>query len=122
MLNDQGNGSPLFAQFGPFNVDTDSVLVKYTLNGDMDLNGVLDADDYFQIDNGFAKGAQGYRDGDLNYSQSIDADDYFLLDLAFATQDEPQAASGISVINLLTGKSEVMDKTGILGIMPAPVF
>ena len=48
-----------------------SILVKYTWNGDMDLSGKVDADDYFLIDTGFLSGGElsGYRNGDLDYQR-----------------------------------------------------
>jgi hypothetical protein len=64
------------------------ILLKYTWNGDADMSGQVDADDYFQIDSGFASagGLTGWRFGDFDYSGAVDADDYFLIDSAFAGQ------------------------------------
>jgi hypothetical protein len=86
ILNDQGNGTPVYTSFGGQTVDANTILVRYTWNGDVDLNGKIDADDYFRVDNGFAAGLAGYRNGDLDFNGHVDADDYFLLDNAFAGQ------------------------------------
>jgi uncharacterized membrane protein len=86
MLNDKGNGSPLYPTFDGEPVDANSILVKYTYNGDADLSGKIDADDYFRIDNGFALKLAGYRNGDFDFNDVVDADDYFLIDRAFAGQ------------------------------------
>jgi hypothetical protein len=85
-LNDKGAGTPLYTSFNGEIVDANSILVKYTYNGDADLSGKIDADDYFQIDNGFASRLAGYRNGDFDFNGVVDADDYFLIDRAFAGQ------------------------------------
>lgn len=97
-LNDKGNGSVLYPTFDGELVDANSILIKYTYNGDADLSGKIGADDYFQIDNGFVQKATGYRNGDFDFNGSVDADDYFLIDRAFAGQTgvlatHPPAAS-----------------------------
>jgi hypothetical protein len=87
VLNDDGSGHPLFNTFGGAGaVDVNAVLVKYTWNGDADLNGIVDANDYFRIDRGFAAGGSGWINGDFDYSGGVDANDYFLIDKAFAGQ------------------------------------
>lgn len=87
IINDKGNGKgPLYAALDGVAVDTNSILVKYTWNGDSDLNGVLDVDDYFQIDRGFFIQATTYRNGDFDLNGAVDADDYFLIDTAFMNQ------------------------------------
>jgi hypothetical protein len=103
-LNDRGNGAALYGKFDGEEADASDVLVKYTYNGDMDLNGKVDADDYFLIDRGYSSGSHGYENGDLDFNGTIgqvgiDADDYFLIDSAFASQNGvlSQAPSGTSI-------------------------
>lgn len=91
--NDKSNGSPLIATIGGEPAGVDTIIVKYTYNGDVDLSGSVDADDYFAIDLGFVGGLAGYGNGDLDFSGSIDSDDYFLIDRAFAGQSSVVAAS-----------------------------
>jgi hypothetical protein len=80
--------NPGLATFRGEVVDANAVLVKYTYNGDANLDGRINADDYFRIDSRFL--AQpvnpGYGDGDFNYDDTINADDYFLIDSAFLGQ------------------------------------
>jgi hypothetical protein len=68
-------------------VDATCILVRYTWNGDSNLDGLVDADDYDVVDNSFVfgVGARGYGwwSGDLDGDGSIDADDYDLIDNAF---------------------------------------
>jgi len=86
-------GDPVELQ-NPFDdepVNRNCILVKYTWNGDMDVNGLINADDYYQIDSGFltfvrTAAEDGYRWGDLDYNQFINADDYYLIDSAFLGQ------------------------------------
>jgi hypothetical protein len=70
------------ATFAGQTVNTTDTLVMYTYNGDMNLNGTINGDDYARIDAGFASiGAMtGYENGDLNYDGKINADDYFIID------------------------------------------
>lgn len=84
--NINATGGTIYRMFDEQPVDADSVIVKYTYNGDTDLNGKIDANDYFQIDNGFLQHLTGYRNGDFDYDGVIDADDYFLIDNAFVNQ------------------------------------
>ena len=70
-------------------VDMNSILIKYTLMGDLNLNGKIDPDDFFYMDRAFAQGynaANPYLNGDINYDGLINADDYTLLDRAYAMQ------------------------------------
>jgi hypothetical protein len=86
LLNDNGRGGAIVSSFDGQAVNANSILVKYTWNGDLDLNGVVDASDYFRLDLGFIKKSRGYANGDMNYSGAIDVDDYFLIDKAFDEQ------------------------------------
>jgi hypothetical protein len=88
VLNDNGSGGALLTDFGGAPVGANDVLVKLTYNGDANLDGRINADDYFRIDSGFlAKLAKpNYRDGDFNYDAKVNGDDYFLIDSAFLGQ------------------------------------
>ncbi len=67
-------------------VHASDVLVMYTWGGDANLDGRLDADDYFRIDSNYNKSGTsfGYFDGDFNYDGVINGDDYFIIDSNFA--------------------------------------
>ncbi len=71
--------------------DSRGVVVKYTWLGDLDGNGMVNADDYARIDAGFASRATGYGNGDIDYRGSINSDDYFYIDLGFSSQGTPLA-------------------------------
>jgi len=89
-INDRGGDlGPLFARFAGADVDTNCIMVKYTWNGDANLDGVVNADDYFRIDSGFLTQVGGYQNGDFNYDGVVNADDYFLIDSAFLGQTGP---------------------------------
>ncbi|MCY2954359.1 MAG: hypothetical protein NTU53_20705 [Planctomycetota bacterium] len=77
----------------PLSIDEFAVLVKYTWNGDANLDGMVNADDYFQIDSGFIAQKKGWYNGDFNYDNVVNADDYFLIDSAFIGQSGPLSAS-----------------------------
>lgn len=80
-------GNPPPSSFDGEAVDDNTILVKYTWNGDADLNGKVDADAYFRIDQGLQnQPAPSYRTGDFDYSQSRDEDDYYPPDLTYLRQ------------------------------------
>jgi hypothetical protein len=90
ILNDTGNGTPVRTTVGSEAVNANSILIKYTFNGDANEDGQLNADDYAQIDAGFATHATGYFNGDFNFSGGApNSDDYFLLDKNFADVTAP---------------------------------
>jgi hypothetical protein len=95
IVNDKGDGTTIHPTFDGEIVDANAVLIKYTYNGDINVDGLIDADDYFAIDLGFAKSLSGYANGDLDYNGVIDADDYFLIDRAFTTQSGPLASGQV---------------------------
>jgi hypothetical protein len=102
ILNDKGdkNHTPIKPSFAGQSVLASDVLVKYTWNGDANLDGVVNADDYFQIDSGYISQKKGYYNGDFNYDAVVNADDYFLIDSAFIGQSGPLAASRPATVPL----------------------
>ena len=62
-------------------------LVKYTWNGDANLDGRVTFDDYVKIDTGFNTHLTGWLNGDFNYSGAVNFDDYVLIDIAFNQQN-----------------------------------
>jgi len=67
-------------------VDATSVLVKYAWYGDINLDGVVDFNDYNITDNTFLSGDvtdQHWQRGDLNYDGVVDFNDYNLIDNTF---------------------------------------
>ena len=96
VLNDRGDGTPLFTTFGGEPVDVNSVIVRHTFNGDANLDGVINSDDYFRIDNTFLSPVANptYREGDFNFDDRINSDDYFLIDAAFLGQQAGASGGG----------------------------
>ena len=72
--------------FGGQSVAGSDVLVKYTYAGDANLDGQVNGDDYFGIDNGIGGATIDFAHGDFNYDGKINADDYFLIDRGYAEQ------------------------------------
>jgi hypothetical protein len=89
IINDRGDGTVVRGELAGESVDTNTILIKWTYNGDSDLSGALDADDYAKIDAAYGSAiAASYYTGDFDYSQRRDGDDYFLIDRAFGGQGE----------------------------------
>lgn len=95
-----GTSVPLYTTFDGEAVDQNCILVKYTLNGDMNLDGIVNFDDYFQINSGFLSNGKltGYRWGDLNFDGVVNFDDYFLLNTASIGQDRSPASVTNAVV------------------------
>jgi len=85
-LNDYGQGTPIYTTFAGESVGVNDILVKYTYYGDADLNGRVDADDYFLIDRGFTLNIRTNVSYDFDFNRKIDASDYFLIDRAYVGQ------------------------------------
>ena len=75
------------SNFDGFSVADPDLLIKYTWNGDANLDGVVSFDDYVKIDTGFNAHLTGWINGDFNYSGSVGFDDYVLIDIAFNQQN-----------------------------------
>ncbi|MGE5609826.1 MAG: hypothetical protein ACM359_11265, partial [Bacillota bacterium] len=118
-LNDNGDGqTPLFSQFGDLPVDANSILVRFSWNGDVDLNGIVDGDDYFLIDSGFISKLDQYRNGDVDLNGVIDGDDYFLVDSAFIGQGASSASATLAVDLPQTPWPFLVSDPGIPAIAP----
>ena len=70
-------------------VASTDVLIKYTLDGDTNSDGIVDANDYLNIDNGFNQQSTNsdWSAGDFNYDGVINGSDYTLIDNAFNSQE-----------------------------------
>ncbi|MBC8107957.1 MAG: S-layer family protein [Anaerolineae bacterium] len=79
-------GQGAAALFDGFTIANSDIVIKFTYNGDTDLNGVVDFDDYSHTDGGFNNNRTGWFNGDFDYNGIVDFDDYSLIDGAFNTQ------------------------------------
>ncbi len=84
-------GFPTGGTFAGVSVAPADLLVMYTYAGDANLDGTINADDYFAIDSNYNKSGTvfGYANGDFNYDGKINGDDYFLIDSNFVAQGAP---------------------------------
>ncbi len=103
-------GVALKSTFDGQTVSDGDVLVKYTYAGDANLDGVVNATDYTQIDSNFTVhgGAlKGWFNGDFNYDGTVNGDDYTLIDNAFNTQGSISlAASSAGPAELIASATE----------------
>ncbi len=82
------------ATFGGVSVGANDVLTMYTYNGDANLDGQINGDDYFQIDSAFPTNGHGWFNGDFNYDGVVNGDDYFIIDSNFPAQGPAFFVSG----------------------------
>ena len=96
LINDKMDGTgPLYTTFPELDgipITTNDIIIKLAWQGDANLDGVVNADDYFLIDYGLITQAKGYYNGDFNYDNSINADDLFMVDSAFIGQNGTASA------------------------------
>ena len=86
VLNRDARGNRIFDGFAGRQLDTSSIVLKYTLAGDANLDGMVNSDDYGLIDSGFISRAGGWYNGDFNYDGMVNADDYGRIDAGFLAQ------------------------------------
>jgi probable HAF family extracellular repeat protein len=93
VINKNSDGTPLRTTLSGETLTTDIVLLFYTYQGDLDVSGTINADDYALIDSGYAQKLSGYHWGDIDYSGGApNADDYFYIDRAYFNQGAPLIA------------------------------
>lgn len=85
-LNNTGDGTRIVSSIGGMATEASDVIVMFTWNGDANVDGIVNADDYFLIDSGFITQNTGWYNGDFNHDGAVNADDYFLIDSAFIGQ------------------------------------
>jgi hypothetical protein len=95
-LNNNGDFeeiAPLYEIFGGQPAELNDFLVRYTYNGDANLDGRVNISDYFAIDLGAAARETGWVNGDFDHSGGVpNATDYMLIDRAFLAQGAPLSA------------------------------
>jgi hypothetical protein len=75
-LNLVDNALLVLLDFGGTPVNENSILLKYTYYGDIDLNGQVDADDLTVFANNFGRTSGATQiDGDIDFDGDVDADD-----------------------------------------------
>jgi unsaturated chondroitin disaccharide hydrolase len=109
LQNSIGNG-PFYSQFDNQTAVSSDCLVKYTLMGDADLNGVVNGADYQQVDNGVGRHLTGWQNGDFNYDGTVDGSDMSLIDNEFG-QSQPIDPVATQLQNALTVAGEQLKKT-----------
>jgi hypothetical protein len=86
-----GDVRPGTQTFGGIDPADNDALVMYTWNGDANLSGSVDADDYFVIDSNYNDSGSvfGFNKGDFDYDGDIDGDDFARIDAGFVAQGAP---------------------------------
>ncbi len=89
LLNNDGADNAIRADLMGHAAVLNDVLARFTWNGDADLSGTVNADDYFQIDRGYRLVGQDWIDGNFDYMGGTTVDDYYYIDQAFIHQNQP---------------------------------
>jgi autotransporter-associated beta strand protein len=106
---------PIYTQFDGQSLTGNEVLVKFTWQGDADLNGTVDADDLtLWIDGYYLQGsmAVSWISGDFDYNGVVDADDLTLFINGYYGQ-----SGTLSALSTMTGVSPLT--LGVSGSMGA---
>ena len=93
-----GGTTPLYATFDGRPAAASDVLVRFTLYGDANLDGVVNAADFTRTDVGSVTGLTGWVNGDFNYDGTVDGSDYALADNAFNQQQPGTVAAPASAV------------------------
>ena len=112
-------GTALYASFDGQPVAATDVLVRYTYDGDTNLDGVVDAADYTRIDAGFIGHLTGWANGDFNYDGVVDGSDYTLMDNAFDQQSGGVAAPAVSLALADRGSSMAVPEPACIAVVIA---
>jgi hypothetical protein len=81
--------APATATWNGQDVDSTSVLVKFTYAGDANLDGHVDIADYGRIDSAVRVAFTGWSNGDFNLDGKIDIADYGIIDSNIRVQGSP---------------------------------
>jgi unsaturated chondroitin disaccharide hydrolase len=104
-------GAAIYTTFDGQAVTTTDVLAKYTLVGDANLDGVVNAADYTRVDAGFAQHLTGWANGDFNGDGVVDGSDYALMDDAFNTAPAAPSSLVSQLYNALDVATDQTRKT-----------
>ncbi|HZZ41372.1 MAG TPA: autotransporter-associated beta strand repeat-containing protein [Tepidisphaeraceae bacterium] len=107
--------------WGGLNVSTGDIVTKLTYTGDINLDGVVNADDFALMDRGFAQnlpaGSATWQNGDLNYDGVVDSSDYMLADKSFALHGGTLSPALLSERETMFGSTYV---SNLIASVPEP--
>ncbi len=112
-------GNAVYTTFGGQATARNDIIVMYTYNGDIDLNGQITPSDYGNIDAAFAAqqtthvNRSGWVNGDFDYNGVITPNDYSLIDAANAAQSGVQLGGDSG--GLITGGGSMLSGGGSSG-------
>ncbi len=113
--------TPLYTTFDGQPVAATDVLARYTVYGDANLDGVVNAADYLRIDAGYVNHLTGWQNGDFNYDGVVDGSDYTLMDNAFNQQigsvGSPAAMAATSTAETAGGGTAAVPEPASLGLL-----
>lgn len=78
------NGEAYYTSYDGVAVDATDVIVRYTYLGDLNIDGVVDGQDYKIAAEGAALGLQGWQNGDVNYDGVVNDADVIIVAAAQA--------------------------------------
>jgi hypothetical protein len=121
-VNADATGKAIYASFDGHAVVATDVLVRSTVYGDANLDGVVNVADYTRVDAGFiANGTlTGWANGDFNYDGTVDGSDYTLIDNAFNTQSTTAPVTTVAASTLATPAASAVTVASEAAVVAKP--
>ena len=106
----------------PAGLPTDTIEIGYTLLGDANLDGTVNAEDFTLFSEHLGQSGMMWDNGDFNYDGTVNAEDFTLFSAnlgqsATLAAGALEAANGISLVNVPEPVSEGMMMAAGLGIL-----
>jgi hypothetical protein len=123
MLNDNGSGSPIYPTFDGLTADANSILIKYTLLGDTNLDGNVNVGDLSNMAGNFGvTSGASWIQGDFNYDGQVNVVDLSDLAANFGDTLSTGSSAAAATASLAAGgTASVPEPSGLTSLVLAGI-
>jgi hypothetical protein len=107
------------ATFEGQQIDSTSILMKYALYGDADLNGMVNLSDFNRLAANFGQSPRRWSQGDFTYDQNVNLSDFNRLAANFGMMLADGGRGGATIVD--SGNDEPLPSLEDLATRPAPI-